>query len=105
MHRQKKEVVKTADDLAEKYPVFFRDVYCGNFCPDRWVPMLDRACAIIENHFKSMKEPLTSLKVAQTKDKRGGLRFYYDLDCTNSNVKGFVDGVVTMCESLSWYIK
>ncbi len=70
-------------DLDEKFekewPEFFRDCYCGFWLPERWEDIVWRLCGQIAWELNQVaKLPLETVKVAQVKEKFGGLRFYFD---------------------------
>lgn len=96
---------KTVAELEALYPEFFENVYCGNSCPDVWLPLVDRLCHLIERRMKHEKDPLSFLKVSQVKDKFGRMRFYYDYRGTSTRTEGYIRGVVDLAESLSYHIK
>ena len=97
--------IKTIEQLEARYPEFFRDVYCGNFCPEAWLPLVDKLCGLLQHHMKHRGDPLNFLEVSQVKEKYGGLRFYYHYSGTSTNVEGYIRGVVDLAESLSYHIK
>ena len=65
--------------FTEKWPEFFRDIQCGFYLPDEWEADVWRMCNELQEVLEGGGYPLSSLQVAQVKEKFGGLRFYYDL--------------------------
>ena len=93
--------------LCKKYPEIFRDRHgdmrttamCWGFeCGDGWYHIIDAACAQIENHLYNKRvnaEKFHPVIATQVKEKYGTLRFYY------AGGDDYVDGVVSMAESIS----
>jgi hypothetical protein len=93
--------------LCKKYPEIFRDRHgdmrttamCWGFeCDDGWYNIIDSACAQIMN--RAYNNRLNNVKfpeviATQVKEKYGTLRFYYN------GGDDYVDGVVSMAESMS----
>jgi hypothetical protein len=91
------------EKFTEEWPEFFRDVECGFYLPGRWEYLVWTLCNSIAWRLTSEKIPLSAMKVAQVKEKFGGLRFYYDLDLEDEPaVRGFILGAVHLAESLSF---
>ena len=93
--------------LCKKYPEIFRDRHgdmrttamCWGFeCGDGWYNIIDAACAQIENRAYNNRlnsEKFHQVIATQVKEKYGTLRFYY------TGGDDYVDGVVSMAESIS----
>lgn len=93
--------------LCKKYPEIFRDrqgnmlttAMCWGFeCGDGWYHIIDAACAQIENRAYNNRlngVKFTPVIATQVKEKYGTLRFYY------AGGDEYVDGVVSMAESIS----
>lgn len=94
------------DDLKAKYPLMYGDVYCGMYVDKGWHKIISALSEAIQSYIDGRKahnewslkngyepqEEIPQVKVAQIKEKFGGLRFYYD------GGDGFVSGLVTMAE-------
>lgn len=90
--------------MEEKYPKMFSEPY-GGFCVgEGWYPIIESLCDCIQSHIdwnnaRSKKYPelcyqqIEQVKVAQIKEKFGGLRFYYD------GGNDIISGMVTMAET------
>ncbi len=65
--------MKTKEQIETEFPEMFSDVYCGNDMPPGWGDIVYKLCEDI-----SIKSD--HVKVAQVKEKFGGLRFYVDMD-------------------------
>lgn len=63
----------TEQDFQRRWPSWFDNVYCGFSCPQGWMELLWDTCLHIEK-----LRPGPEFKVAQVKEKFGGLRFYTD---------------------------
>jgi len=95
------------EELCKKYPEIFKDRYadmrttamCWGFdCGDGWYNIIDAACAQIENRAYNNRlngEKFPPVIATQVKEKYGTLRFYY------TGGDDYVDGVVSMAESIS----
>ena len=93
--------------LCKKYSGIFQDrnadkrttAMCWGFeCGDGWYDIIDAACAQIENQqFNNRRNDVKfhSVIATQVKEKYGTLRFYY------TGGDDFIDGVVSMAESMS----
>ncbi len=94
------------NDLADKFeaewPDFFRNVVCGFFLPAEWERLVWTLCGSIEHKLEWAGIPLTALRVAQVKEKFGGLRFYYDLETDDMMVRSWMNGTVALAEALSF---
>ncbi len=55
--------------LYEKYPTALANVYCFAECGEGWREPIERALAVLDKH---------GARVAQIKNKFGGLRLYFD---------------------------
>lgn len=73
----------TKEELEKKYPTRFADVYCGFDVGAGWLPLIDELCQALE---AECKRTGASYKVAQVKEKFGGLRFYIDTDGPENNL-------------------
>ena len=82
--------------MLERFPKIFAEPY-GGFCVDEgWWPILESLCGQIQHHLdwkNRQSEVVVQVKVAQIKEKFGGLRFYYD------GGDDGIDGMVRMAES------
>ena len=82
--------------MLERFPKIFAEPY-GGFCVDEgWWPILESLCGQIQHHLdwkNRQSEVVVQVKVAQIKEKFGGLRFYYD------GGDDAIDGMVRMAES------
>lgn len=65
----------TRQELKDKYPDLFKDVYCGFDSVPGWNSLIDFMCSAI---MKRQKEGDPIPSVVQVKEKFGGLRFYLD---------------------------
>jgi hypothetical protein len=98
--------------LIEKYPKIFDNNFYFEH-GDGWNDIIDRACAIMQNHidarekyvqYKKSKNEETDIEeviqvvALQSKEKFGGLRFYI------SGGDEFCRGVVSMTENMSMFI-
>ena len=93
------------EELCKKYPEIFKDRYadmrttamCWGFdCGDGWYNIIDAVCAQIKNReYDNNNVDWLSVFATQVKEKYGTLRFYY------TGGDDFVDGVVSMAESIS----
>lgn len=81
--------------LIAKYPQFFAERNCGFHCGDGWVPIIERACALINRAVNNvwcdlavpdpetkaicdrLPDGLVEFQFDQIKEKFGGLRLYY----------------------------
>lgn len=98
------------NSLKEKYPEMYENVYCGISVHAGWFKIVNELSANIYNHYKHRINQRSRLlesnpynlpvpeetefpKVAQIKEKFGGLRFY--LDGGNE----YTQGVIDMAES------
>lgn len=104
--------------LVEKYPKIFRDRYasmqktcmCWGFDHgDGWFEIIDAMCSSIQHHIDHIRRQHPELSdeefdeqyqvvAVQVKQKFGGLRFYAN------NCDDYVYGVISMAETISWYI-
>jgi len=92
-----------AEKFAERWPEFFRDVYCGFFLPADWESLVWALCETIEFSLERAGLPLDSVQVAQVKEKFWGLRFYYDTsDDVCELVRARIEGAVSFAEGLSF---
>ena len=98
--------------LYEKYPNIFRQkdldktvtAMCwGISCGDGWYDLIDNLCENIQNRVMNVnrnkpEEEHLVCEAVQVKEKFGGLCFYtYGGD-------DYIDGLVSMAESMSYYI-
>lgn len=98
--------------LFEKYPVIFRQreldktvtAMCwGISCGDGWYDLIDTLCENIQNRIANVnrnkpEEEHLVCEAVQVKEKFGGLCFYtYGSD-------DYIDGLVSMAESMSYHI-
>ena len=90
----------------DKYP-FFGEWTFDYSVPERWEPMIDTLCHNILHRMESLKLVPELLRVVQVKSKFGGLRFYYVLieDLRDKGMRGYIDGAVSLAESLSYDIR
>ena len=77
----------------------------GFECGDGWYMLLNELMGNIANHIENRNrfnreknEPEVRVDITQIKEKFGGLRFYYN------GGDDYIDGMVTMAESLSYHI-
>ncbi len=99
----------------EQWPEMFRDVRCGFELPERWEGLVWELSGQIAHILDWAKIPRHTFRVAQVKDKFGGLRFYYDLgprdyelDTRSDLAKKaeyIIAGLVTMAEAASFLVK
>jgi hypothetical protein len=87
---------KTVEELINKHPLL-QNVRCGVSIGDGWVSLVDCLVKNIEFRLKYNSMP-DGVQVNQVKEKFGGLRFYVH------GVDDFIDGMITMAESLSYRI-
>ena len=100
------------DKLFEKYPEIFRQkdlspqetAMCwGIACGDGWYTLIDELCGDIQNRLENKnrnkpEEEHEICQAVQVKEKFGGLCFYiYGGD-------DFIDGCISMAESMSYHI-
>jgi hypothetical protein len=98
--------VNFIDRLRADFPLMYEDG-ADVWCDKGWEPIIyhlsstiqhyiDRSNSrrqwLIDNKFKDIPEPIEQVKVAQVKEKYGGLRFYYDYG------DEFIAGLVEMAE-------
>lgn len=97
--------ISSREELENKYPEFFRDVVCGNWCPEEWLTLVDTLCSCIRMFllWESESDP-TILQITQVKSKFNGLRFYYQLDTENEKLRNQIRGAVRMAEAYSYYV-
>ena len=96
--------------LEAKYPEMFSEPYGGICVGEGWWPIIESLCAQISSYTKwrnntrkallddnpydrEIPEAVEQVKVAQIKEKFGGLRFYYD------GGDEHIGGMVRMAES------
>lgn len=94
-------------ELMEKYPGLFVNrnksikescMAWGITCGNGWYDIIDKVCGLIVSHEKNNKnKDYITVTFDQIKEKWGGLRIYY------SGGDDFVEGVVNMAESMSYY--
>lgn len=99
-----------AKDMEEKFPKMFSKPYGGFAVGQGWWPIIRSLCNQIQHHIDwandtrerllkdnpynhPIPEEVKQVRVAQIKEKFGGLRFYYD----GGDSK--IDGMVRMAES------
>ena len=73
--------------LKEKYPEMYDNVYCGIYIDKGWFNLVDTLSKQIYDYANS--HGLEYPKVAQVKEKFGGLRFYADY--TNEYMNNLID--------------
>lgn len=82
----------TFAELQAKHPKLFEHASWSN-CPQGWLPLVARLC-------EQLEEKCPEVRVAQCKDKFGGLRFY--CDNTNDAADALIDAAesasMTLCE-------
>jgi hypothetical protein len=90
--------------MEEKYPKMFSEPY-GGFCVgEGWYPIIETLCSHIQSHIdwnnargekypELCYKPIEQVKVAQIKEKFGGLRFYYE------GGNDIISGMVTIAEA------
>lgn len=98
--------------LIMKYPKIFRENFYFEH-GDGWYNIIDRNCAIIQNHIDAREKYINYLikaektvdldevyqvEAMQSKEKFGGLRFYV------SGGDEYCRGVITMMENISFFI-
>lgn len=107
--RTEEEYDVFANRMEERFPEMFSKPY-GGFCVDKgWWPIIESLCGQIDGYTKwrnntresllkdnphnhRIPEAVEPVKVAQIKEKFGGLRFYYD------GGDDHIQGMVTMAE-------
>jgi len=91
-------VSKHKPDMSEfpkEYPKLFENVYCGYSCGAGWYPLLHTLCKLLQSYAENKS---LNIRIAQIKEKFGGLRFYYD------GADDYAEGLVRMAEAMSWHI-
>ena len=88
------DYVSFAKRMEETYPKMFSGKYGGFAVSAGWWSMLEKLCAVIQQHVDNHKE-CPQVVVEQIKEKFGTLRFYYQ------GGDEFVSGAVWLAESLS----
>jgi hypothetical protein len=66
-------MINNRDELKQKFPELYENVYCGCEHPQGWDKIVMRLSIAID-----ALDPDKITRVAQTKEKFGGLRFYVD---------------------------
>lgn len=89
----KRELEQELRKIAPNFLIELDAIYCG----DGWAPLLKNLFKIIEYHITDQipNELKGQIKAVQIKEKFGALRVY------SSNSTPFMDGAVTLAESLS----
>lgn len=85
------------DELIAKHSML-QNVRCGVSIGDGWCNLIDVLCGEIDDHLEHHKDKRDDFKVAQVKEKFGGLRFY-----TDGNDE-YISGTIALAESLSYTI-
>lgn len=83
------------DELKVKYPLMYDEAY-DLWVDEGWHPIILTLTKRIQSRIDwSIKigQPIEQVKVAQIKEKFGGLRFYFD------GGDDYIDGMVAMAES------
>lgn len=80
------------EELKSKFPDLLDKIW-GFSCEDGWFSIIETALAVIKNHCERKK---IDCHFVQIKEKFGGLRMY------SEGGDDFIDGVVTLAESLSY---
>jgi hypothetical protein len=90
------EYEKFEKDLATKYPEMYENVYCGISISPGWYKIVDLLSQSIYSHYKwkiQQGKATEFPKVAQIKEKFGGLRFYTD------GSDEYTSGLIRMAEA------
>ena len=97
-----------AKQMEERFPKMFAEPYGGFCCGEGWWPILEALCDHIQSHIDWNNQraekypelcytPVRQVKVAQIKEKFGGLRFYYE------GGNDTISGMIAMAESWAGY--
>lgn len=101
--------------LFKKYPKIFRQkgldmsqtcMCWGIECPDTWYYIIDQLCYMLQ--FNTKHNGFPQVEATQVKEKYGSLRFYYTTIGGNKEYierhLGYIDGLVSFAESLTYTI-
>jgi len=81
------------DKLTYNYPLMFVDRWALPTVLEGWHPIVERVCAFIAKHDLN-----NEVKVVQVKEKLAGLRFYYYIKDTSSELYTNIEEVVRAAE-------
>lgn len=93
--REEHEYEAFVNNLRERFPEMYDNVYCGIYVGQGWYRIVEQTSAAIYNHCKwqiKNKRMTQFPNVAQIKEKFGGLRFYVD------NADEFCYGAIALAE-------
>ena len=82
--------------LKENYPEMYENVYCGIYIDKGWFDLVDILSKKIYDAAKQSNVDYP--RVAQIKEKFGGLRFYAD------NTDEYMNGLIDMAEKISIHV-
>lgn len=94
------------EKLCKSYPDIFVDwrkdkkttcLVWGFACGDGWYDLIERLCAVIQNHHENCPDVPQTVAV-QVKEKFGGLRFYVD------GGDEYIHGAIAAAETMSFRI-
>ena len=88
------------EELVGRHPTLLSNVYCGLSLPPGWFDLVDTLCFWIDGR----KEYGGKVKVAQIKEKFGGLRFYTDSHDLSDEECAKLFSVIRFAEALSFRI-
>lgn len=77
----------------EKYPELMQNVYCGFYLPEGWESIVTEAFDKINDY---------PIRIAQVKEKFGGLRIYYDTESEDAESNKYVSDVIREAEAKSY---
>lgn len=84
--------------LKDKYPELLQKIEYFS-CESGWYDLIDRLCDSIQDHIKYLPMEISGeMRVAQVKEKFGGLRFHMD------ETTPYIDGAISFAESMSYII-
>lgn len=71
--------MKTKAEFESRWPGLMADIPCGFGCPKGWSELVWKLFIDIEAALTAAHPELSDFKIAQIKEKFGGLRFYFSL--------------------------
>ena len=90
--------MKTKQEFEAQWPTLMADVPCGFYCPKGWSELvwtlLVDIDALLDGDFTGTGDS-DGFKIAQVKEKFGGLRFYYSYDIKGATKEAIKDLVLS----------
>ena len=87
-----KKLQPDMSEFPKLYTELFENVYCGYHCEAGWYPLLHTLCKLLQHH---NKQKGLQIRIAQIKEKFGGVRFYVDGE------DDYASGLIRMAEAIS----